>query len=316
MRFNQVLYDWLEENEAILSKATVCKYGQMIRNYLVPFFYEMSCEELSERHIQEFQASLPKKEDGSPRLSAGSNRIILMILNNTLEYGYQKRYLSHYYHIKPRLPREKSVAQVLSNDHQRQLEAYLSKQTDRYSLAVMLALYSGIRIGELCALKWSDFNFEQGSLFITKSVQRLTVAKPSESAAEASCRTELLISETKSRSSCRMIPLPSFLLELFFSYYKEEKQDYFIFSDSLKKPLEPRTLQYAYKRMFEKLEIPYSNFHCLRHTFATRCISLGWDMKTLSEVLGHAEIKVTMEYYFHSSFEYKKEQMNKLVRLV
>ncbi len=315
MKFSNVLYGWMEEQETILSKATVCKYGQMIRNYLIPFFAELSCEELSEQHIREFHASLPKKEDGSPKLSAGSSRIIFMILNNALEYGYQKRYLSNYYHMKPRLPREKSVAQVLSWQHQKQLEEYISKQMDRYSMAVLLALYSGIRIGELCALKWSDFNFEQGSLFISKSVQRLKVTTASELAMDICARTELLISEPKSRSSCRVIPLPSFLLELFSSYYKEEKREYFIFSDSAEKPLEPRTLQYAYKRMLESLQIPYSNFHCLRHTFATRCINLGWDMKTLSEVLGHAEIKVTMEYYFHSSFEYKKEQMNKLVRL-
>ena len=79
--------------------------------------------------------------------------------------------------------------------------------------------------------------------------------------------------------------------------------------------MEPRTLQYAYKRLLKSLNIPYLNFHCLRHTFATRCVMCGWDVKTLSEVLGHSDIKITMEYYFHSSFEYKKMQMMKLTRL-
>ena len=106
-----------------------------------------------------------------------------------------------------------------------------------------------------------------------------------------------------------MIPLPDFLIEYLDQNLIFSKSRHFIFSRTGAAPVDPRTIQLFYKQTLEELQIPYLNFHCLRHTFATRCITMGWDVRTLSEVLGHSDIKITMEYYFHSSMEYKKLQM-------
>lgn len=163
-----------------------------------------------------------------------------------------------------------------------------------------------MRIGEICALKWKDIDFHNGSVSVTKTVKRLknnndTVKK-----------TSLVVTEPKSTSSYRIIPLPEIIIRYFKNFYVSTKDNYYIFSEKILIPLDPRTLQYAYKKVLSKCNVNYKNFHCLRHTFATRCITIEWDVKTLSEILGHSDIKVTMEYYFHSSFEYKKQQMNKL----
>ena len=130
-------------------------------------------------------------------------------------------------------------------------------------------------------------------------------------------KTSLLVSIPKSSASYRIIPMPEFVQNYVRSFNgsDDRNQDSYCISVNEKEPMDPRTLQYAYKRLLKLLEIPYLNFHCLRHTFATRCVTCGWDVKTLSEVLGHSDIKITMEYYFHSSFEYKKLQMMKLTRL-
>lgn len=152
-------------------------------------------------------------------------------------------------------------------------------------------------------------SFETASLYVNKTVQRLKI-----SGENGERHTQLLVSHPKSAASQRLLPIPAFLLEYLKHFPRGEKGAYLLTNDT-ERPMEPRTLQYHYKKMLEQIGVPYLNFHCLRHTFATRCVTLGWDMKTLSEILGHFDIKITMEYYFHSSFEYKQLQMNKIVPL-
>ena len=242
-------------------------------------------------------------------LSESNIRTILMIVNHSLEFAYHRQMLRESFHIKPCLSKSRPIVRVFSTEEQSRLEKYVYRNKDSYSLAVLLALYSGIRIGELCALKWKDIDFDNDSVKITKTIQRL------KSAPAAEGKTELVVSSPKSRSSRRIIPLPKFVMEYLYDFQtlRSDKELFLIGGKAL--PCEPRTLQYAYKRILKKCEIRYLNFHCLRHTFATRCVTIGWDVKTLSEILGHSDIKVTMDYYFHSSFEYKRSQMNKLFLL-
>lgn len=309
--FTDATGQWLESIQLHISRATYYKYEQLIRNYIAPFFDAVSFEALDTGILnQYYQETCVNEPTDGHRLSEGNLRTILMIVNKTLEFAYDNRYTEIRQYIKPCIAKTPHIVQVFTTEHQQRLERHLFSQHNKYSLAMMTALYTGVRIGELCALKWSDVDLISGALNIRRTVQRLKTGDLAPMP-----KTVLMISPPKSRSSYRSIPLPGFVREYMLTFYNASQHEYYIFTDSGDHPLDPRTLQYAYKRVLKSHDIPYMNFHCLRHTFATRCITLGWDVKTLSEILGHADIKMTMDYYFHSSFEYKKMQMDKLTPL-
>ena len=302
--------EWLGTVEYRIARSTYVKYEQLARNYIFPFFKSMACRELDYSSLEQFYAVISQKDSTASRpLSDGNRRTIFMILNNTLDYAYTSRALDQKYYIKPGLTRSRRVVKVFSREHQEKIETYVLNHPDVYSLAVLLGLFLGLRIGEICALQWGDISFETASLYVNKTVQRLKVSEEN-----GKSQTMLPVSHPKSAASQRLLPVPAFLLE-YLKQFPQGEADAYLLTGELSRPMEPRTLQYHYKRMLEKISVPYLNFHCLRHTFSTRCVTLGWDMKTLSEILGHSDIKITMEYYFHSSFEYKQLQMNKLVPL-
>lgn len=170
-------------------------------------------------------------------------------------------------------------------------------------MGILLCLYTGMRIGELCALKWNDIDVEEEIIHINRTVQRLDTEEK---------KSALIVSYPKSRSSVRNIPIPKCILDVLLSFYAYENSTAYIFTGKENVPAEPRTFQYRYRKYLEKAGVKYRKFHTLRHTFATRCIHCGIDIKTLSEILGHSNVKITLEYYCHTTMEQKKKQMNRL----
>lgn len=301
--------EWLCLTEKRVARSTYVKYEQLAKTYIIPYFKTLTCKELDHKCLNRFYNEINREDCSRKRpLSVGNKRTIFMIVNNMLDYAYESRHLDQKFYIKPRLGRTRKAVRVFSQEDQKKIETYALDHVDNCSLAVMLALFTGLRLGEICALQWRDINFELNALQVNKTVQRLRVSDE-----EHASHTELVVSQPKSEASNRLLPLPAFL-SLYLKQFPCNDEDAYVLTDS-SIPMEPRTLQYHYQKMLRKIQVPYLNFHCLRHTFATRCVTLGWDMKTLSEVMGHFDIKVTMEYYFHSSFEYKQVQMDKLILL-
>ena len=196
----------------------------------------------------------------------------------------------------------------LEKQKQEQLEHYLTAHTGVSEAVIYLGLYTGLRVGELCALRWENIHFSDRYLHVRHTVQRLTRL-------DTTHKSELILSGPKSISSNRLVPLPAFLLPILQPYSHPEHPDYFLLSQSANSPMDPRTFQNHYQRILSQAGLRYLNFHAIRHTFATRCITNGMDPKTLSEILGHSDLKVTLEYYFHSSLEFKKEQIDRLTAL-
>ncbi len=308
-KFTKLIYEWLQDKQPEVSTSTYMKYEKLIKNHIEPYFKNILCPDITEDIIKDFRKTL-LEGSYTKSLSSSSKRNILMIVNNSCDYGYRHQLLSNHLYVRPGLSKTKPRVEVFNSKEQKKLEMYINHNIDLYNSAILLALYSGLRIGEICALKWNDFNFNYGAVSIDKSVQRQEIKND-----QNHKKTQLVITNPKSSSSVRVIPIPSFIVQHFKKLYSCEINQRFLFTNSYEKPLDPRTLQYAYKRTLNECGVSYKNFHCLRHTFATRCITAGCDIKTLSEILGHADIKITMEYYFHSSFEFKKKQMNKLKAL-
>ena len=198
---------------------------------------------------------------------------------------------------------------VLNKTEEGRLIQILTASEDRYKLGVLICLCTGIRIGELCALQWKNVSFSEKTLRIECTMQRLQYENE-----DSTTKTRVIITEPKSFAALRTIPLPDFLLERMKPYH--ESPNAFLLSGECKKYIEPRTMQNRFKSYLMESEIDDANFHALRHTFATRCVEIGFDIKTLSEILGHSSVKITLDKYVHSSLELKRNNMEKLQYMV
>jgi integrase len=185
------------------------------------------------------------------------------------------------------------------------LKKQLIKNADEISIGVLLAMCSGVRIGELCALRWENIDLENKNLHIKNTLQRI----PDLFAACA--KTHVVVGSPKTRASVRTISLPDFLVDILTAKAKNP-QAYFL-SGAKDRFIEPRLVQYHFKKILKSCGIADANFHALRHTYATRCIELGFDAKTLSELLGHSNVNITLNRYVHSSQDLKREWMSKFI---
>jgi integrase len=194
---------------------------------------------------------------------------------------------------------------VLTPLERESLIGILMEDMDSFKFGVFLALYTGIRIGELCALQWKDIDFARATLKVRKTIQRIQNTD-----SHATSKTKIVISEPKSKSSIREIPLTSSIMEIAWKFVSFP--DSYILTGT-GRYIEPRTMQNHFKLYVKQSGISDANFHALRHTFATRCVKVGFEIKSLSEILGHASVNITLNRYVHSSFELKRSNMSKLI---
>ena len=167
------------------------------------------------------------------------------------------------------------------------------------NIAIFLCLFTGLRVGELCGLKWEDIDFDNAVLSVKRTVQRVS----------KNGKSQVIIETPKSRTSVRIVPIPDFVLNVLKNYRK--CGDFYIVAGK-SKPTEPRTMQNRFKSILKLCSIRNVNFHLLRHTYATVCIEKGFDPKTLSELLGHADASITLNRYVHSSMQMKKNYVSRL----
>ena len=187
--------------------------------------------------------------------------------------------------------REKSIVQVLTVNEQKSLESVL---TSPFDTGIWICLYAGLRIGEVCALKWSDINFETSTLTVNGT--------------QARTENGIEIITPKSKSSKREIPMPDLLMSKLRKL--PQSCEYVLSKNS--KSVDIRTYRRHFKKLLQKADLPDIKYHALRHTFSTRALEVGMDYKTLSEILGHSSVGITLDLYAHSLKEHKRNEMNKL----
>ncbi len=293
---------WLSEAAGTLKKSSLNKYEDILRCYIFPEFGENDLLEITNQRLFDFVNGLllygGVKGQG---LTSATVAEILSAMNSIRIYAMKKDYVVNYSTECVRLKKEQADIRVFSLKEEEILIDYLQEHMDFSALGILLCLFTGIRIGELCALKWEDFNFSEKKMFVGKTMQRLRVETTGKR------KTEVKILEPKSVCSVRVIPLPDFMMGLLKKFYTPEA---FLLTGN-SRFVEPRTMQNRFKRILAFCGIQDANFHATRHTFATRCIELGFDVKSLSEILGHASVAITMNRYVHPSMELKRENMNR-----
>lgn len=286
----ELIAEWLENIKNQVKSCTYQKYECVCRNHIISDLGTVVVRYISRFTIMSFTERLLEKN-----LSTKTVNDILIVLGFVLKYA-QETYSIAVPKINYVKEPQKEM-RVFSVQEQQVITEYLLQQIDIHKFGVLLALYTGMRIGELCALQWSDITDEY--IIINKTMMRI---KSEQS------KTEVKIGSPKSESSNRIIPTPKCLLPMINQF----RGNGYVLSNDKLKYTEPRLMQIKFGKMIDECKIKKANFHALRHTFATRCIEAGVDVKTLSELLGHSDVKTTLNRYVHSSFELKQKSMEQL----
>lgn len=292
---------WKEYKRPYVKQSTMAAYVLILENHILPTFGEDNS--LPEQSVQAFV--LHKIESG---LSTKSVKDILIVLKMVMKFGVKKEWMTYYeWDIKYPPSSENKVLDVLSVTNHRKILNHIQSHFTFMGLGIYISLSTGLRIGEICALKWSDINVTDGILTVNRTIERIYIIEGEKK------HTELVINTPKTKNSCREIPMNKELLGMLKPLKKVVNDDYYILTND-ERPTEPRTYRNYYKRLMAKLDIPKLKYHGLRHSFATRCIEVGCDYKTVSVLLGHSNISTTLNLYVHPNMEQKKRCIDKVFK--
>lgn len=304
---NEVLNLWLLSVQRNVKEATYARYYHLVEAHIRAELGAYAIDRITPTVIENYISELlvHGRLDGKGGLSPKTATEILTIIKTVIDYAQYLGYGISMTPSKINIKKKENHIRVLSASEQQQLEKVLLTNIDTVKFGVLLSLYTGIRLGELCALRWNCVDLKSGIIKVQQTMQRIQNTDPTEER-----RTKIIFTDPKTQTSSRTIPLPAAVLLIANSL--QASPNSFVLTGSPEKYIEPRTMQNHFKRIIRESGIPNVNYHALRHTFATRCVEVGFEIKTLSEILGHATVNITLNRYVHSSFELKRQNMNKL----
>ncbi|MBO0472889.1 hypothetical protein IGL98_001455 [Enterococcus sp. DIV0840] len=294
---------WLEsEVKPVVKSSTYAQYHWLCSTYIVPYFKNCYLHNLTSEDIQKFILTLEKQD-----LASGTIRNIFTLLKKMLISAKKHQLLFGSPYKQIRLPhKQKKTIAALSRGDQRRLEAVALNETG--CSPIILSLYLGLRIGEISGLKWSDIDFNNEVVYIQRTVSRVKTSFKTEN------KTNIIISSPKTEQSYRLVPLSKKIVYYLLDKKQHSQSDYVV---TCKNNLaEPRVIRYRFKSSVKKAGISDTHFHILRHTFATRCIEMGTDITSLSKLLGHTSVKMTLDIYTDSMLESRKNIIQKLDQLM
>lgn len=290
--FGDVVNEWLSKIESAKKPSTYIKYRHIYNTYLENILLEYPLSDLDADHFQNILAA--QTADCSESIQKSIYSVVSGILN----------YSAENYHT-PLVPFKRKISipsgkklNIYSHTEQTALLRYLYEDMDIKKMGIVLCLSTGLRLGEICALKWEDIDLRSKILNVNHTVQRISVNN---------MLSKTVLCEGKPKTSCsqREIPLSDEMILLLSRFRHPNK---YVLNNSA--PLEPRTYQYQFKKYQDQAGISCKNFHVLRHTFATNCIGNGVDIKSLSEILGHSNVQITLNKYLHPTLDTKRQHMN------
>lgn len=307
MKYGDWLNTWLENYVKPTAKyKTYIRYSEIVSQHISPRLGSYELNDLKPLVLQQFVTALPlngniKTNEG---LSANSVNGIITVLQSSLKIAYGMGEIAEYTADKIKRPkaREKQVA-CFSINEQRKIEHAILNGEKPKMFGVVLCLYTGLRIGELLALTWQDIDFQKSTVSVTKTCY---------DGKDATGKFARITGTPKTETSRRIIPLPKQLVDHLKSLKRSSNSEYVISSCSGESVITVRAYQRSFDALQVRLDIPRKNFHALRHTFATRALESGMDVKSLSEILGHKNPTVTLNRYVHSLMEHKREMMDRL----
>lgn len=306
--FREVLFLWLENNKVKLKPSTYSKYYRIIEKHLLPVIGNIPIINVNTPYLNSIlcEKSNNGRLDSCGGLSPNYVRTIGFILKSAIFFAQENNYCQKLKGTVIMPVTTKKQLKVLSLTEQERLENSCLKNTSNKELGIILSLYTGMRLGEVCGLKWEDIDYETNTVHIYHTVERIQ----NNYDISSNNKTSLVLMDVKTANSDRIIPIPSNLMPLL-----SKNKTGFVIKGNIYEYTDPRSLQYFFKKKLKESNLDDINFHTLRHTFATRCIESGMDAKTLSEILGHSDVNITLRTYVHSSLEHKRKQMEAMVAI-
>ncbi len=302
MKYKIWLEEWLELYVKVSTKErTYKKYRQQVEKYIIPQLGDYDANALSAISLQKFAVWLTEQD-----LAVSTVNFIVTVLKSSLKRGVSLGIIDKQYSdviVRPKIRASKVVC--FNKEEQKRIENYILQQGQPHLFGILFCLYTGLRIGELLALTWEDIDFQSGTVAVTKSCydnwEKGKYIK--------------VIDTTKTESSERVIPLPKRII-VYLKALRKLTNSKYIVSGKTEYGAQVRSYQRTFERLLKRLNIKHRGFHALRHTFATRALEVGVDVKTLSEILGHQDPSITLRRYTHSLMEHKTEMMNKVGQLL
>lgn len=310
MTAEELLTNWMNvyEKERVKPR-TYSRYWGLITMHMIPCIGNVEITDINRRVLNDFLVK--EKKEGNKRsggsLSPTSINIMYTILNLAFDYACDIELLetNPCERLKRTPNHSPKKVEAFTKEEQRRLEDTITIENDSRLVGILLCLYSGLRIGELLALEWSDVNEDCTVLDIGKTVYRER---------NDNGEWQLFVDTPKTASSSRKIPLPPRITQMLLQS-RERAKSIYVVENKKGERMAIRSYQYMFERLTEKAEVRKLNFHALRHTFATRALECGMDIKTLSEILGHQNATITLNRYAHSMMDTKIEMMNRLANI-
>lgn len=304
--FEYIASLWLTDTEAHVKESTWIKYHNLLNSYILPQIGQLKTYELDYAALSqlcnELQKTGGKNQNG---LSTKTVSDSLSVIKSVLRFASRLKYSVDMSALEVSAKTKSIAPKILSLQDEQLLIDYLVDSEEPAAIGVMVCLFTGLRVGEICALTWSDISISTKRIYVHKTMQRIQTPGQEQ-------KTAILITEPKSQCSIRSIPISDVLMNYILNKSPSEG---FVLTGSKERYMEPRSLQNHFKRILIDCGLEYVNFHVLRHTFATRCVEVGFDIKSLSEIPGHANVSITLNRYVHPSMELKQKNMDKLSAL-
>lgn len=308
MKYKDWINEWLEYYvKPGVKNKTYVNYSTMMRIHILPQLGEYELEDLSLRVLQGFVLHLGERGNSKTGkgLSPSTVGLVVSVMQKSLRFAVEigKVEIQYSDHVKkPKADNKKLECFTLAE--QKKIECEVLKKPRTKSIGILLCLYTGLRIGELMALKWEDVDFSKGVIRVN-----------------GTCRDGYqdgvfykILDTPKTDSSKRIIPMPRQIIPYLRALKKSNKGEYVI--SACGGDVSVRSYQKSFDGMLKRLKIEHRCFHALRHTFASRALECGMDVKTLSEILGHKNPNITLNRYAHSMMDHKKAMMNRVGRFL
>ena len=295
-----IALNWMDDLKVVRKKSTIVKYQNQLDSHIIPILGSLKIIEITNDDIITFCDMLLSQKRLAPKTVSDLLSRVKSICKYAIMHGYDVN-------IHPEcvnLPQANEEIRVLSFAEEEALLNYLNERSDLTSLGVLVCLFTGIRIGELCALMWHDISLSDHELHIRRTMQRLKNLDKN-----ADRKTYISIDEPKSKCSIRTVPIPENIIDSLRQAYVPEG---YLLTGSNHSFVEPRTMDSRFKSILASCGISDASFHSLRHSFATRCVEAGVDIKVLSEILGHANVNITLNRYVHPTMKFKHENVKRL----
>ena len=298
---NTIILNYIDTKRSILKPSTIARYSNLFENHIRLYFNDITIHNITNKNLQKFVDDSLKRKMSYIVIK----EIILLIKLSLRRYAKFEDYVMPFIDLDIPSSKSNNKVETLTKPEEKIILNYiLANERLKYS-GILISLLTGMRIGEICALKWTDIDLKKRQINANKTLQRICVKNQ---------KSQIEIGKTKTSSGSRIIPIGNLLYDFLISI-KPSNRDTYVLTNTIK-PKEPRNYRKIYKTLLKKLKIKSTTFHALRHTFATRLIENKVDIKTISELLGHASTNITISIYVHSEYNTKRKAIKSLDNLI